>query len=72
LAPSGRVFMKFDTSVFFFFFFYKIQVLLKLSGITATVRGDVSAFLIMSLSFLRMRNISDKLQRKSKHAFYVR
>ena len=69
-APIGRIFVKFCLSVF------RIAVekikLLLLTGITATLREDLSTSMIISRSFvLRMRNVPDTFPRENQNMLFM-
>jgi hypothetical protein len=60
-APTGRIFMKIDTSEFFETLSRKLQFCLNLTRITGTLHEDLHTLVILSRSVpLRMKNISDK------------
>ena len=70
-APTGRIFMKCDISVFFETFSRKFKFHYNLTRIILTSHGDLCTFMIISRSvLLRMRNIPDKSCRKNMHAVF--
>jgi hypothetical protein len=71
-APTGRIFMKFDISVFFenisrnFNFHYNTTI------IKGTLHGDRYTFFIMSRwILLRMRNVSDKICTENQNTHFM-
>jgi hypothetical protein len=70
-APTGRIFMEFDISLFFKCV-EKIQVSLKSDNNNGTLHEDLCTFMVISrLIFLRMRNVSDRSCTENKeHILY--
>ena len=72
MAHSQRIFMKFDISVFFENLSRRFKFHFNLTRITATLHEDQYTFLTISRSFLlRMKNVSDRLCRESKHTHFM-
>ena len=72
-VPTGRILMKFYMSIFFFKSVYKIQVSLKFGNNNGCLtRTSIHIFdQISSTSSYNEKCFRNKLQSKSKHAFYV-
>jgi hypothetical protein len=71
LAHSQRILMKFDISVFFENLWRRFHFHFNLTRITVTLHKDRYRFLIISRSVLRMKNVSDKICRESKHTHFI-
>jgi len=63
--------MKFDKSYFFGKSVQKIQFSLNQTRITGTLHEDQCTFMIISRSFLRMRNVSDKRRRENENTCFI-
>jgi hypothetical protein len=61
-APTGRIFMKFDISLFFENISKKFQFHYSLPTITGTLHADRYTLLISRSVILRVRNVSDILR----------
>ena len=72
LTPTGRIFTKCDTWVFFENLSRNFRFHYKLTRITGTLYGDQCTFIFISSSvLLRMRNVSDKSCRENQKAHFV-
>ena len=70
-APTGRIFMRFDTWGFSESLSWKVKFHLNLTRISGTLREDQYTFLIISRSvLLRVRNISDK-RRENQNTHFM-
>jgi hypothetical protein len=67
-APAGQIFIKFDISIYHHLS-RKLIFHQNPTRITSTSHKYLRTFMIPRLIFLKMRNISDKIVRKSKHIF---
>jgi hypothetical protein len=66
-APTGRIFMKLNISVFFENLSRKFKFRYKLTRISCNLHEDQCTYLIKSRAFrLRMRNVSNKFVQKIK------
>jgi hypothetical protein len=71
-APTGQIFMKLDTGLFFENLPRKFNFHLNLTRITGTLPEEQRTCLIVSRSFLlRMRNISDKFCRVNQNTHFM-
>ena len=71
-APTGRIFMKFDISVFLKNLPRKPKFHSNLTGIIGTLHEAQCTFLIISRSvLLRMRNVSDRNCRENQNTHFV-
>jgi len=72
-APTGRIFNKFYIWAFFENISWKFKFHSSTTRITGTLHDGLYKFTIIPRwIFLRMRDVLDKVRRKSKHAFCVR
>ena len=71
-APNGRISMKFDIWVFFENLSRQFNLHKNLTRITGTLHKDQYTFMIIfRLIILRMRNVSDKIYRKTQNTHFV-
>ena len=72
LAPTGRVFMKFEIWVFFKTCRKNFKFLLNTTRSNGTLHEDQYTFLIISrLILLRMKNVSDESCRENKNTHFI-
>jgi hypothetical protein len=70
-APTGRIFMKFDTWGFFEHLSRKFNFDYNLTKLTNTSHEDLCTFMIKSRWMLRIRNISNKSCRENQNTHFT-
>jgi hypothetical protein len=69
--PTGRIFMEFDTRIFFENLSRKFSFDLTLTRITVSLHKDRSALIISRSVLLRMINVSDEICTENQNTHFV-